>query len=205
MPGVFLSLDGLDGTGKTTQLRLLAEALVEDGEDVCVCRDPGGTVVGDQIREILLDSHSFMNIACETLLYMASRAQLVEEVIRPGLLDDRVVICDRFLLSTIVYQGYGAGADVEQIRRLGKFATGGVEPAWTGVLDLSVEVAAHRRASIPDRIESRSIQYHEEVRKGFHAEAARDPSRITLIDASASQDEVHERIMREVKRVLAAR
>jgi dTMP kinase len=195
-------LDGLDGAGKTTQLARLADWLSGQGRRVVRCHDPGGTVVGDQIRRLLLDTRSSMGMPCEMLLYMASRAQLVHEVIAPALAEGSVVLCDRFLLSTIVYQGHAGGMDVEQIRRVGEIATGGIGPDWTGVLDLDPRIAADRRGRPADRIEQRSADFHAKVRAGFLAEAAREPSRIRVIAALGDEESVHQRIVTEVRRVL---
>src|SRR5438552_2414223 len=126
--GLFLSLDGLDGTGKSTQCRLLAEWLRSQGQTVVTCADPGGTAVGDVLRELLLHKRQQMAPACEMFLFMASRAQLVAEVIRPALEAGQVVLCDRFLLANVVYQGYAGGLDPEEIWQVGRLATGGLEP-----------------------------------------------------------------------------
>jgi dTMP kinase len=203
--GLFLTLDGIDGTGKSTQCRLLADWLRRRGRDVLECADPGGTAVGDALRDILLHHHGEMTPACEAFLFMASRAQLVGEVIRPALEACRVVVCDRFLLANVVYQGYGAGLDVDELWRIGCLATGRLEPDLTLVLDLPLDVALNRRGRAPDRLESRARDYHERVRAGFLAEARRRPERIRVIEGSPPVETVHERIREEVERVLAAR
>src|SRR6266851_2244859 len=143
-PGLFLSLDGLDGTGKSTQCRLLAEWLRLQGRDAITCADPGGTPVGDMLREVLLHRRQQMTPACEMFLFMASRAQLVADVIRPALESGKDVICDRFLLANVVYQGHAAGLDPEEIWQAGRLSTGGLEPALTLLLDLSPEQAKAR-------------------------------------------------------------
>ncbi|MFO0948234.1 MAG: DNA polymerase III subunit delta' [Planctomycetota bacterium] len=198
MTGTFLSLDGLDGTGKSTQLRLLTEWLKGQGHEVTSCRDPGGTSAGDEIRRLLLDPHSNIGSVCEMFLYMSSRAQLVDEVIAPALDRGNVVLCDRFLLSTVVYQGHAAGLDPEMIREVGKIATRGVLPDWTGVLDLDPAAAAARRQSPPDRIEARSDEFHGKVRAGFLLEARRDPDRIRIIEASRDAVSVHQSIVKRL-------
>src|SRR5262245_59734233 len=152
---LFLSLDGLDGTGKSTQCRLLADWLRAQGRRVVECADPGGTPVGDVLRELLLDHRSAMTPACEALLFMASRAQLVAEVIRPALEAGQVVISDRFLLANIVYQGHAGGLDPTLLWETGRLATGGLEPDLTLVLDLPVAAALGRRKGMADRVESR--------------------------------------------------
>jgi len=200
----FISLDGLDGTGKSTQCRLLADWLRGRGLAVEQCADPGGTAVGTVVRDLLLHHRHEMALACEALLFMASRAQLTAEVIRPALAAGRVVVCDRFLLANVVYQGHAGGLDVERLWDLGRFATGGLEPDLTLVLDLSPEAALARRGRPPDRLEGRETAFHERVRAGFLAEARRRPESIRIVDASGSVAGIHQRIVQEVERVLAA-
>ena len=200
--GIFLSLDGLDGTGKSTQCRLLADWLRRRGRDVVQCADPGGTAVGTALRDILLNHRGEMTPACEAFLFMASRAQLVAEVIRPALEDGRVVICDRFLLANVVYQGYAGGLDVDQLWEIGRLSTGGLEPDLTIVLDLPLDAALGRRNRAPDRMESRAREYQQRVREGFLSEARRRPDRIVVVDASPPVEVVQERIREEVWRVL---
>jgi dTMP kinase len=202
--GAFFSLDGIDGTGKSTQCRLLADWLRGRGHDVTQCADPGGTVIGDALRTILLHHHGDMTPSCEALLFMASRAQLVAEAIRPALDSGQIVVCDRFLLANVVYQGYGARLDVDELWQIGRLGTGGLEPDLTLVLDLPLEIALLRRKRAPDRMESRAREYQERVREGFLAEARRRPERIRMIDATPSIDAVHQRICKEVESVLAA-
>jgi dTMP kinase len=204
MPGPFLTLDGLDGTGKSTQCRLLAEWLRNQGRGVLTCHDPGGTSAGDIIRSLLLEHRGGLNMACEAFLFMASRAQLVEEVIRPALADRKVVLSDRFVLANVVYQCYGGGLDPNLVWAMGRLATGGLEPDLTLVLDLPVEAAQDRRGRPPDRMERRGLEFQERVRAGFLAEAARQPGRIRVVDASGSVSQVQDLIRREVSRVLAA-
>jgi dTMP kinase len=204
MAGTFLSMEGMDGAGKSTQIDRLAQYLRQAGRTVRLCRDPGGTVTGETIREFLLHPSSTMSMRAEMLLYMASRAQLVDEVIRPALERGEVVICDRFLLSTVVYQGHAGGIDAAMIWRIGTEATGGLLPDWTGVLDLPPEESARRRVGPADRIEQRSLDYFRAVRAGYIAEAERNPDRIRLIDATQPVDAVHKRICQEVGVALQA-
>jgi dTMP kinase len=203
--GPFISLDGLDGTGKSTQCRLLASWLRARGLDVVECADPGGTAVGTVVRDLLLDHRREMSLPCEALLFMASRAQLTTEVIRPALEAGRAVVSDRFLLANVVYQGHAGGLDPQQLYAVGRLATGGLEPDLTVVLDLPVDVARARRQGPADRLESRAAAYHLRVREGFLAEARLHPDRIRVVDASQTVEIVHEAICREVSRVLAAR
>ncbi len=202
--GPFLSLDGIDGTGKSTQCRLLAEWLRRRGLDVVQCADPGGTAVGTTLRDILLHHRGELAPACEAFLFMASRAQLVAEKIRPALDAGRAVVCDRFLLANVAYQGYGAGLDVGQLWEIGRLSAGGIEPDLTIVLDLPPEAALKRRSRAPDRMEKRARDFHERVRQGFLAEARRRPEHVRVIDASGPIEVVHSLICKEVERVLGA-
>lgn len=206
MAGLFLVLDGLDGTGKSTQGRLLAEWLRGSDRQVTECRDPGGTTLGDRFRAFVLDKSCEMTPATEAFLFMASRAELVHQVIRPALTKGHVVVCDRFLLATVVYQGHAGGLDVPTLWTMGELATGGLAPALTVVFDLPVDVAIERRGRDADRMESRDRTYHERVRAGFLNEAKRQPDRVRVIDASTDVATIQsqlralvEPLLREVK------
>jgi dTMP kinase len=207
MKGLFLSLDGIDGTGKSTQCQLLADWLRGRGHAVVECADPGGTAVGQVIRELLLGHRHSLTPTCEAFLFMASRAQLVSEVLRPALDAGRVVVCDRFLLANVVYQGHAGGLDPEQLWQAGRFGTGGLEPDLTLVLDLPLELAASRRRQRPDatdRMERRDEPFRVRLRQGYLNEAKRQPQRIHVIDAGGPVAEVQDRIREEVAGVLAA-
>jgi dTMP kinase len=182
---VFFTFDGIDGGGKSTQIGLFCDWLREQGYDVVACRDPGTTRLGEAIREILLNREEIpLELRAEMLLYMAARAQLVDEVIRPALAAGKVVVSDRFLLANVVYQGHAGGLDVDEVWRIGRVATGGILPALTFVLDMPPEAAAARRTGQPDRLEKRGPNYRRRLRAGYLSEAARDPARIVVIDAS---------------------
>jgi dTMP kinase len=202
MAGIFLSLDGLDGAGKSTQCRLLAEWLRGRGQEVVCCADPGGTALGQAIRHLLLDPALPLCLTSEMLLFMASRAQLVHEVIRPALEAGKTVLCDRFLLANVVYQGHAGGMDPEEVRRIGLVATGGLEPVLTFVLDLPLVQAASRRKAHADRMESRDEDFFRRVREGFLAEARRRPERHRVIDASGALEDAQQRIQHETARLL---
>lgn len=180
--GTFITFEGSEGSGKSTQSKLLYQYLRRKGFDVLYLREPGGTAISEKVRRVLLDArHDAMSQAAEMLLYMAARAQLVEEVIRPALSKGRIVICDRFLDSTLAYQGYGLGMDIGLIRRVGAFATGGIKPTLTIFLDLAVTKGLRHRRASRDRIEKRPLHYHERVRKGYLALAAQEPFRIKVV------------------------
>jgi dTMP kinase len=202
-PPLFLSLDGIDGTGKSTQCWLLAEWLRRQWPRVLTCVDPGGTPLGQELRQILLSGRHHPTTACAALLFMASRAQLVADVIEPALRTGHAVVSDRFLLANVVYQGYGGGLDVDLLWQVGRLSTGGLEPDRTFVLDLPVEMAVARRGRQPDRIESQPPDFHERVRQGFLTEARRRPDRIQVIDARGSIDEVQAELRRGVEKLLA--
>jgi len=188
----FISLDGLDGAGKSTQCRLLADWLRTQHFDVVECADPGGTEIGDVLRKLLLEHRGHMTLPCEALLFMASRAQLVAEVIRPALDSGKAVVCDRFLLANVVYQGHAGGLDPLTLWELGLLATGGLEPDLTFVLDLPIDVALTRRKTQADRMERRDGEYFSKVRDGFVAEARRRPDRIRVVDATQPVDRIQE-------------
>jgi dTMP kinase len=202
---LFLSLDGIDGTGKSTQCRLLADWLRARDLSVTQCTDPGGTAIGSVLRELVLRHRGDMTTACEAFLFMASRSQLVAEVIRPALDSGNVVVSDRYLLANVVYQGHAGGLDVDQLWQMGRLATGGLMPDLTIVLDLPLDVAVSRRGREPDRMENKTRTFHEKVRAGFLAEARRQPDRIRIVDATPAVEIVHEQICKEVEHVLAAR
>jgi dTMP kinase len=201
----FISLDGIDGTGKSKQCRLLAEWLRSRGWAVIQCTDPGGTPLGDKLREILLNQRHDISGMAEALLFMASRAELLTRIIRPALESGSLVLSDRYLLANVVYQGYGGGLNVDDLWSLGRLAAGGMEPELTLVLDLAIDEAQRRRGRQPDRMESRQLDYHERVRQGFLTEAKKQPERIRVVSAAGGIEEVQSRIRAEVERVLAAR
>lgn len=213
-PGFFLALDGPDGGGKTTQGARLAAWLRGQGLDVVSCRDPGSTHLGDRLRQIVLDRDSIaISIRAEMMVYMASRAQLVDEVIRPSLAAGRVVVSDRFLLANIVYQGAAGGIPLDEVWQVGTVATGGLLPDLTLVLDVPPEVARARVGASRDRIEDRPEEYQRKVREGYRDAARLNdtipdvrsyyPAPVVLIDASADPDLVFNQIKSEVERVLA--
>ncbi|HEY7328687.1 MAG TPA: dTMP kinase [Gemmataceae bacterium] len=202
MPPPFISLDGLDGTGKSTQWRLLADWLRAGGHVVTACVDPGGTPLGAELRSLVLHHRSEIDRMCEALLFMASRAQLLADIIRPALASGNIVVSDRFLLANVVYQGHAGGLDVERLWEVGRFAADGLEPDLTIVLDLPPEQASRRRRGPADRIEKRDVEYHARLRQGFLAEARRRPDRIRVVDAAPPIDVVQDAIRREVSSVL---
>lgn len=223
--GRFIVFDGPDGAGKSTQRQRLADALTAAGGEVISCRDPGGTVIGDRIRSVLLDHDlSAMDVNCETMLFMASRAQLVAEVIRPALTANKTVLCDRFVSSTCAYQG-AAGYDPKRVIELARFAIGDHWPDATIVLDVNTEQGFDRigrkphhagknrqrtageaslfSGSRPDAMEARSIEFHRRVRELFLGVGDYYPTPVAIVDGRGSADEVFERVVAELTRVLA--
>lgn len=202
MKGKFITFEGSEGCGKSTQSKFLAEYLKEKGFSVVYVREPGGTKVSEQIRKILLDArNSSMAAVCEMLLYMAARAQIVEEIIKPALLKGKIVISDRFLDSTLAYQGYGLGMDLKMIKVVGKFVTTGIKPDLTIFLDLPVKKGLKHRASIEDRIEQRPLLYHRRVRNGYLKLAALEPKRIKIVKVEADKFITQDKIRKFAKNV----
>ena len=200
---MFFSIDGCDGTGKTTQVALLCEWLRACGREVVVCRDPGSTPLGEAVRELVLNRNDLpIDRRSEMLLYMAARAQLAEEVIRPTLEQGKTVVSDRYLLANVVYQGHGGGLDVETLWRVGHVATGGLIPDLTIVLDMPVQDAAARLRRELDRMEQQGDAFHVRVRQGFLDEAARRPDRIIVVNAAQSVERVQANIRTAAGRVL---
>jgi dTMP kinase len=194
--GVFIALEGPEGAGKSTQVARLEAWLRERGHDPLVTREPGGTPVAEDVRGILLDSDR-LSARTELLLMLASRSALVEEVIRPALADGRVVVTDRFHLSTLAYQGYGRELPFDDVVRMNRFATGGLEPDLTVLLDVEPDVGAARRTARtagPDRIERAGDAFHRRVVDAYRELAERD-SRVARLDATPSAGEVHEAIV----------
>jgi dTMP kinase len=208
---MFFSFDGVDGGGKTTQIALFCDWLRDAGHAVLACRDPGSTRLGEAVRAIVLGERDTVlgerdlaiSRRSEMLLYMAARAQLVEEIIGPALEAGQLVVADRYLLANVVYQGYAGGLDVESLWRVGEVATGGVMPNLTFVLDLSPAEAARRLSRPLDRMERQGESFRAALRAGYLAEAARQPEKIVVIDAARSVDEVQADIRRAASRLLA--
>jgi len=181
MKSKFITFEGSEGCGKSTQSEMLFSYLKAKGAKVIYLREPGGVKLSEAIRVILLDPKSRISAQAETLLYMAARAQVVQEIIKPALEAKKIVVCDRFLDSTIAYQGFGLGIDIKLIKFLGNFATQGIKPDLTIFLDLPVKSGLKHRHNCQDRIEQRSMSYHEKVRQGYLTLAKQEPQRIKIV------------------------
>jgi dTMP kinase len=198
---LFITLEGPEGSGKTSHIPYLVEYLREKGYIVFPTREPGGTSIGEQIREVIHDMKNVeMHPRTETLLYQAARAQIVEQVIKPRLADDEIVISDRFYDSTIAYQGYGHQQDLEQVRALVKYATGGLVPDLTVLLDVDIEEGLKRKKKDNEwnRLDAYTVEFHQRVRNGYHEMVKAEPNRWTVIDAGQKWDDVQE----EVRKVI---
>ncbi len=203
-PGVFISLEGPDGSGKSSLLSRLASALREGGCDVVATREPGSTPFGEQVRRLVLDTDPPLDRTgrADALLFAASRAQHVVEVIRPALERGAVVLCDRYADSSLAYQGSGSGVPLDELRVVQHFATGGLVPDLTILLDLPVEVGLRRKATEITRFEAfQDVAYHERVRAAFLGFAREEPGRYAVVDATAAEEEVLGAALRAIDRV----
>lgn len=202
--GLFITFEGPEGSGKTTQMHLLAQYLQARGYEPLITREPGGTPIGDRVRAILLDPvHEEMAPSTEFLLFSAARAQHVRQVIAPHLAQDGIVLCDRFADSSLAYQGYGYELDLEAVRSITRFATRGLVPDLSFYLDLPVEIGLRRKVGGDgddwNRMEQKGIDYHQRVRAGYLAMTAREPGRWVVVDATATLSEIQAAIQRSVE------
>lgn len=206
--GLFVTFEGPEGGGKTTQIHRLVDSLRSAGLVVLPLREPGGTTIGEKIRSLLLDmAGSPMQIETEALLFLAARRELVQERIQPALQAGQTVICDRFADATLAYQGYGRGMDLATLRALNAFATAGCRPDLTVLLDLPVEAGLQRRKLDPaawNRFDAASLAFHEQVRRGYLELAGAEPGRWRVIDAARPADTVAVDVKRAVDQALAA-
>jgi dTMP kinase len=199
---MFITFEGPDGSGKTTQVAPLSEYLTQRGHRVLITREPGGTAIGDQIRQVLSDlKNTGMHPRSETLLFLAARAQLVEQVIKPHLAGGYIVLCDRYADSTMAYQGYGHQNDLNQISSLINFATGGLKPDLTLLLDVGAEAGLQRKAQGDEwnRLDAYSLEFHQRVRQGYAVLAESEPARWVVIDADQPSEKVQETIRQVVQ------
>lgn len=203
--GIFISLEGIEGTGKSTQAKLLSEYLLKKGYETVLTEEPGGTLISRQVRKVLLSTkHDRMDYMAELLLYNAARIQHIKEKIVPSLNIGKVVITDRFSDSTVAYQGYGRGISLKLIDSLDRIATSGMRPDLTILLDLDVEAGLMRNKHINkiDRLELEDVEFHRKVREGFLKLAAMEPERIKIVKASKGIEVVHREIVKIVEKGL---
>ncbi len=200
LSGRFIVFDGPDGSGKTTQFERFADTCRGRGLAVCEVREPGGTAIGEQIRAILLNPASpQMSLRCEMMLYMASRAQLVEQSIGPALERGELVLADRFLSSTLAYQGTAGGLGRDEILAVGRAAIGSAWPDLTVIFDVDEKVAATRLNPLLDRMERKGVAFHRRVRQGFLDQAKSEPHRYVVIDASCEPESIFETLLERLK------
>ena len=198
--GMFITFEGGDGCGKTTQIELLDEYLRNKGYKTLLTREPGSKGLGIKLREILLNYDGEVSPTCESFLFLADRAQHVDCIIKPALKEGVIVLCDRHTDSTVAYQGYGRGLDLEQIHRLNTIAINGLKPDLTIVLDVDVETSQARVGKEKDRMESAGIEFFEKVRRGFLEIAKQEPERVKVIDSKQSIEEIHSQILELIEK-----
>ena len=205
MKGKFITFEGIDGSGKTTQINLLEQKLIKEGISPLILREPGGTRLSERIRQILLDRKNInLSSVAESLLFVAARAQLVSDQIKPALEQGKYVICDRFIDSTVAYQGYGRRLNVEYLEQLNNYATDNIHPDITIILDINPEKAALRKQSdTPDRMEDSGIEFFLRVQQGYYEIANRHLKRCVIIDGNLSENKVFELVMKEVNKKLS--
>lgn len=197
--GIFITFEGADGCGKTTQMNLLADYLKGKGQDVLVTREPGAKGLGEKLREILLNYDGDVSSVCESFLFLADRAQHIDTIVIPAVNEGKVVLCDRHIDSTVAYQGYGRGLDIQQINMLNNIATSNRKPDLTFVFDIDVETSMKRVGNEKDRMESAGKDFHNRVRNGYLELAKQEPNRIKVIDATKSIDEIHKEVIRIIQ------
>lgn len=200
--GLFITLEGADGCGKTTQLNLLKEYLTSRGYEIVVTREPGGKGLGEKLREILLNYDGEVSDRCEAFLYLADRAQNIDTIIKPAINSGKIVLCDRHTDSSVAYQGYGREQNIDNINTLNELAVNGVHPDLTIVFDIDTETSMERVGAEKDRLESAGIEFHKRVRNGYLEIAKKNPQRIKVVDASQTIEDVQRDVIKIVEGVL---
>jgi dTMP kinase len=195
--GLFITFEGADGCGKTTQMNLLKDYLIQNGYEVVLTREPGAKGLGEQLREILLNYDGEVADRCESFLFLADRAQNIETIVIPSIKQGKIVLCDRHIDSTVAYQGYGRGLDLDEINYLNNIATGGIKPDLTYVFDVDVETSAKRVGDKKDRMESAGKEFFNRVRNGYLELAKKEPQRVKVIDSTRSIEEVFQNVLKE--------
>lgn len=199
--GLFITFEGPDGCGKTTQMNLLAQYFEKKGKKVVLTREPGGKGLGEKVREILLNYNGEVSDRCESFLFLADRAQNIDIIVKPAVEKGEIVLCDRHIDSTVAYQGYGRGLNINEINILNNLATGGRKPDLTLVFDVDVETSMKRVGKEKDRMESAGIDFHNRVRNGYLELAKQEPNRIKVLDATKTIEEIHEKVVEIVEKL----
>lgn len=200
--GLFITFEGADGCGKTTQLKLLAEDLKMRGYDVVITREPGAKGLGEKIREILLNYDGDVSDRCESFLFLADRAQHIDMIVNPAVETGKIVLCDRHTDSSVAYQGYGRGLPVERIKMLNELAVNGRHPDLTIVFDIDVETSMSRVGDEKDRLESAGMEFFNRVRNGYLEIAKQEPQRVKVLNAAKSIDEIQKDVKKLVENLL---
>ncbi|MBR6722612.1 dTMP kinase [bacterium] len=197
--GLFITFEGADGCGKTTQLNLLKEHLENNGYEVVLTREPGGKGLGEKVREILLNYDGEVSNRCESFLFLADRAQNIDIIVNPAIEQGKIVLCDRHTDSSVAYQGYGRGLDINQINTLNNLATNNKKPDLTLVFDVDIETSMQRVGNEKDRMESAGKEFFNRVRNGYLELAKQEPERIKVIDSTRSIEEVQKDVLEIIK------
>lgn len=198
--GLFITFEGADGCGKTTQLNLLAEYLIAQGKDVVITREPGSKGLGVKLREILLNYDGEVAPECESFLFLADRAQHIATIVKPAIEAGKIVLCDRHTDSTVAYQGYGRGLDLDRINYLNKIATNGIKPDLTLVFDVDIKTSMKRVGTEKDRMESGGDIFFNKVRNGYLEIAKLEPERVKVLDAARSIEEIFENVKKIISK-----
>jgi len=199
--GLFITFEGADGCGKTTQIELLDKYLREKGRETLLTREPGAKGLGIKLREILLNYDGEVSPQCESFLFLADRAQHVDCIIKPAIKEGKIVLCDRHTDSTVAYQGYGRGLDINEINMLNNIATGGLKPDLTIVLDVDIETSMQRVGKTKDRMESAGSEFFKRVRQGFLEISKKEPNRVKVINSSDTIENIHKQVVELVEKL----
>ncbi len=200
--GLFITFEGADGCGKSTQMKLLTDYLIKKGYDVITTREPGGKGLGEKIREILLNYDGEVSNRCESFLFLADRAQNIDITVKPAVSQGKIVLCDRHTDSSVAYQGYGRGLDIEEINALNNLATSGLKPDLTFVFDVDIETSMKRVGTEKDRMESSGTEFFNKVRRGYLEIAKQEPERVKVIDSTKSIEDVFSDVCEQVNQKL---
>lgn len=201
--GLFITFEGADGCGKTTQINLLKNYLENQGYQVVLTREPGAKGLGEKVREILLNYEGAVSDRCESFLFLADRAQNIDIIVNPAVNEGKIVLCDRHIDSTVAYQGYGRGLDIDRIKMLNNIATNGRKPDLTIVFDIDVEISMQRVGKNKDRMESAGIEFHNRVREGYLKIAKEEPERIKVVNSIQTVNDVFEEVKKIVNKYLS--